>query len=83
LCVNPGIPYFLVAPLNTAFTFIQPQRIAVFVAHELHFDMSGFVNVLLDQHSIVTERTGRLLFRETKAVARLFVIPCNTHACNR
>lgn len=46
---------FLVTTLNGALALIEVDSISVLVAQHLHLDVSRVVDVLLDQHSVVSE----------------------------
>ena len=65
------LDHFLVAALERAVAFEQVDDLAVGIAEDLHFDMPGREDVLLDQDMVVAETGRRLALARGERIGKL------------
>ena len=71
---------FLMPPLQGAVAFPQVNEVAVPIAENLHFDVSGTVDVFFEIDAAVLEGGFGFLLCGSQADAEVDVIACDAHA---
>jgi len=70
----------LMSSLHCAISFVQVDVVAVFVTKYLHFDVSGLLDVLLDQHVLIVEALLCFSLRCLQHLKELTFILTDSHS---
>ena len=60
----------LVSPLHRTIPFPETNHISKSISEDLHFDMSGFRDVFLDEYTIITEGFDRFSASRLKSLQK-------------
>ena len=72
--------HFLVTALNGTFTFVKMDHIAIFISHDLNFDMMGILDVFLNIYRIIAKRSPCFGLRQTKSRFHFFFRAYQAHS---
>mmetsp|Transcript_20317 Transcript_20317/g.39855 ORF Transcript_20317/g.39855 Transcript_20317/m.39855 type:complete len:401 (+) Transcript_20317:1249-2451(+) len=73
------LKHLLVTALNTALTLREGSNVAVRIGNELDLDVSGLLDKLLNEDTVITKGGTCLLRGETETLNGLGIVPCDTH----
>ncbi len=72
--------HLLKPPLHRAVALVEVHQVAVLVAHELHLNVLGALDELLQKHGIVAEGIERLVARLEEALFQLLIVADDAHS---